>query len=75
MKALFKEVDSGLAIIHKAGLYRQLKLYTYEDGLYAGNGLTFMRLNKGGSTSTEAKWVKLNVDYIYNKLGQLKITQ
>lgn len=69
----FNAVDSGRVILHRSGLYRQLKLYELDGILFAGNGQTFTRLNKGGATSTGAKWVHVSVDHIYNELGQLKI--
>ena len=70
----FKEVDLETVILYRRGVYRQLKLYTLDGLLFAGNGSTFVRLYKGGSTSSDAKWTLIDGShYEYDGRGQLKL--
>ena len=69
----FKEVDSETVILQRNGVYSQLKLYTLFGLLYAGNGSTFVKLYKGGSTSSNARWSNIHGHpYEYDAYGQLE---
>ncbi|TPN26601.1 hypothetical protein FKO01_25335 [Mesorhizobium sp. B2-3-3] len=49
----FHEIPDGAAIlVTKAGVYRQVKIFSRGGEVYAGHGTGFIRLFKNGGTST-----------------------
>jgi hypothetical protein len=49
----FHEIPDGAAIlVTRAGVYRQVKIFRRGGEVYAGHGTGFLRLFKGGGTST-----------------------
>ena len=49
----FHEIADGAAIlVTKAGVYRQVKLFSRGGEVYAGHGTGFIRLFRNGGTST-----------------------
>jgi hypothetical protein len=49
----FHEIADGAAIlVSKAGIYRQVKVFSRGGEVYAGHGTGFIRLFRNGGTST-----------------------
>lgn len=52
MSAVFMKMEGDLAILQQAGVYKQVDVYTRNDGeLYAKLGSGFVRLYASGATS------------------------
>lgn len=61
MTALFHVVDEATVILrNKKGVYRQAKVYSRGDRLYAGYGPGFVRLLTHGTSHPDISWEDLS---------------
>lgn len=47
----FQMIEDGAAIVHKGGVWRQVKIFHRGGDLYAAHGAGFVRLYRGGGSS------------------------
>ena len=73
---LFQKLEGASAILSIAGGFKQVDLYTWNDGLFAATSGGFVRLMADGSTSKAKISVRhLSIDHPLNQdaLGKLTL--
>ena len=73
---LFQKLEGAAAILSIAGVFKQVDLYTWNDGLFASTAGGFVRLMADGSTSKAKVSVKhLSLDHpiAQDTLGKLTL--
>lgn len=74
----FHLVDEAAVILQSKGVYRQVKVFRRENGLYAAHGSGFVRLYENHGTSHPTlRWDDIelpgNVSYTAGQFGKLEI--
>ena len=73
---MFHVIEDAHAILRSGGVYKQVKLYRRNDGLYAGWGSGFIRLlNHGTSKPNVSVDEIVGVEHVADKLGRLTVAK
>lgn len=75
---LFQKLEGAAAILSISGVFKQVDLYTWNDGLFASTAGGFVRLMSDGSTSKAKVQLKhLSLDHVVNQdaMGKLTLKQ
>lgn len=75
---MFTIIEDSFAILRNKGVYRQAKLYSYKDILFAAHGNGFIFLRKDNGTSIPGiSWEELIITFTpeIGKFGKLMIPE
>lgn len=63
-KEFFTRIEEGAVLLRIKGAFKPALVYRCEEGkLYARNGVSFIRLYRGGDTSATPTYTKLNLPF------------
>lgn len=64
IKEFFTRIDDGAVLLRIKGAYKPALVYRCDEGkLYAKNGVSFIRLYRGGETSATPTYSKLDLPF------------
>lgn len=67
----FHEIPGAWVVLMSNGTYKQSKVYRRDKMLFAGNGSSFVRLYKHGTSNPKLIWDEIDLAGAKHKVGEM----